>query len=1098
MQKRILFLIAAVMMMVTSAMAQITTSGISGKVTMNDADGEGVIGAHIMAVHVPSGTRYDAVTNVKGAFVIKGMRTGGPYTISVSYVGMQSKFFQNVTLSLGETYHIDVWLKDDEKTLGEVVVKGQLGLNRTRTGAAQSISNARLQELPSVTHSISDIARINPFVKVTEGGAMTIAGSNNRYNAIQVDGAMSNDVFGLTSNGANGGMAGTQPFSMETIDQLQVSIAPFDVRQSGFTGGSVNAVTKSGTNEFHGSFYSYYQNDGMISDKYKLHNGNMSNPYGSMTNYTIGATLGGPIVKDKLFAFLNFERTNNEFDNAYSAPGSQSKVDFAVAQQIYDYVKQQAPYYTGTLGTPKEYSYSDKVGIKLDWNIDDHNHASLRWSFVDAKKNNQTSSASQLVTSDYAYDFVSKTNSLVFELNSRLGNYVSNKFHATWTSVRDKRNPGNPFPMIQISNVGGGTLCIGNERSSMANGLDQDIYNLTDNLTWTLQDHEITIGTHNELYKFGNLFCQDLYGTYMYQNPDDFFAGKINRFRYGQGIESITGTKRWTPTFGAGQLGFYIQDRWDVLHNLYLSFGLRADIPFMTDTPTMNGEFNDYANRLVTLANNPSRADEIMAGLNVPSEKRELFLAKAKAENWNFQTNQRIAKKPMWSPRFGFRWNTFSDNSLIVRGGIGVFTGRVPYVWISNNISNTGIQQMSYNTTKTADITPIYDANNAILADPTLNPTAPAQGAQTINVFNKNFKYAQQLRADFAVDYTDPFIGINWTLEGIYSKTINDMVVRNYDVTSTGQTFASQYGISIGDNRPMFETSSVPYSGIYVLDNVSKGYSYNISLKAEKRFDFGLDAMASYTYGKSKTINNGSSSVAASCWTYNYTHGNPNEPELANSNFNIPHQVMVSLYEHFKWNKDIKDTYDNVTTIGLIYTGNSGSPFNVYVNGDVNGDNGYNDLMYIPTDSEIDAMLNANMFSATSAYSAEQQAENLKQWLANEYYLQDHRGEFYDRNAANEKWENRLDLHVDHKFGFKWGSDIKYFQIGLDIVNFTNLLNKSWGATLSQEYNTYNYYSPLSFSKGKYQFLHDADYDMRSYNNYQSRWRMQLTAKFIF
>ena len=921
---------------------------------------------------------------------------------------------------------------------------------------------------------------------------MTIAGSNNRYNAIQIDGAMSNDVFGLTSNGANGGMAGTQPFSMETIDQLQVSIAPFDVRRSGFTGGSVNAITKSGTNEFHGSFYSYYQNDGMVSDKYKMHNGNMSNPYGSMTNYTIGATLGGPIVKNKLFAFINFERINNEYDNAYSAPGSQSKVDFGVAQQIYDYIKTQAPHYTGKLGTPKEYSYSDKVGIKLDWNINDRNHASLRWSFVDAKQNNNTSSASQLVTSDYAYDFVSKTNSLVFELNSRLGKNISNKFHATWTSVRDKRNPGNPFPMIQVSNVGGGTLCIGNERSAMANGLDQDIYTLTDNLTWTLQDHEITLGTHNELYNFGNLFCQDLYGTYMYQSPDDFFAGKINRFRYGQGVESVTGTKRWNATFGAGQLGFYIQDRWDILQNLYLSFGLRADIPYMLDTPTANKEFYDYAN---------------------------------KTQNWGFQTDQRIAKKPMWSPRFGFRWNTFNDNSLIIRGGIGVFTGRVPYVWISNNISNTGIQQMSYSTFNTADITPQYDANNAVYADPTLSPTVLEQKAQTINVFNKNFKYPQQLRADLAVDFTDPFVGINWTLEGIYSKTINDMIVKNFDITSTGETFKTQYKLPDhitkiingqevkvevfkNANQPMFQTSTVPYSGIYVLDNVSKGYSYNISIKAEKSFDFGLDAMASYTYGKSKTINNGSSSVAASCWTYNYTHGNPNDPELANSNFNVPHQVMVSLYEHFKWNKDIKDTYDNVTTIGLIYTGNSGSPFNVYVNGDVNGDNGYNDLMYIPTDDEIDIMFDKGMFKEGSNgldfYTAKDQADNLKEWLKKEYYLKDHRGEYYERNAANEKWENRLDFHIDHKFGFKWGNDIKYFQIGFDIINFTNLLNKSWGATLSQ--NGYNYYSPLSFSKGQYQFLHGKNeqgenvgkYDMRSYADYYSRWRMQLTAKFIF
>lgn len=1066
MQKKILFLIAAVMMMISSAMAQVTTSGISGKVTMNDAHGDEVIGASVLAVHVPTGTRYNAITNVKGAFSIQGMRSGGPYTINITYVGMQTKSFENVVLSLGETYHLNVWLKDDEKTLGEIVVKGQRGLNDTRTGAAQSINNARLQELPSITHSVADIARVNPFVKVSEGGAMTIAGSNNRYNAIQIDGAMSNDVFGLTSNGANGGMAGTQAFSLETIDQIQVSIAPFDVRQSGFTGGSINAITKSGTNEFHGSAYTYYQNDNMVSDKYKRHNGQLSNPYGSMTDYTMGGTLGGPIIKNKLFAFINFERSNREYDNAYSAVGSQSKVDFGVAQEILNYVKTaaaaQGVNYTGTLGTPKEYTYSDKVGIKLDWNINERNHAALRWSFVDAKQNNNTSTASQLVTNDYAYDFVSKTSSLVFELNSHIGKSMTNEFHTSWTSVRDKRNPGDPFPMIQISNVGNGTLCIGNERSSMANALDQDIYTLTDNFTLNIGDHAITLGTHDEFYSFGNLFCQDLYGSYIYASVDDFYAGKIDRFRYGQGVESVVGTKRWIPNFSAGQLGFYIQDKWSPVQNFDLTLGLRADLPFMGDTPEENAEFNSFA----------------------------------RTQGWDFKTNQKIAVKPMWSPRLGFRWDALKDRSLIVRGGIGVFTGRVPFVWLSNNFSNTGIQQMSYSTFNTSGITPQYDANNAVSADPTLNPTAPAQKSQTINLFNKNFKFAQQLRVDLAVDYIDPFVGINWTLEGIYSKTLNDMIVRNLDVTATGKTFAEQYGLSIGDKRPMYETSTIPYSGIYVLDNVSKGYSYNLSVKAEKSFQCGLDLMASYTYGKSKTVNNGSSSVAASNWNYNYTHGNPNEPELANSNFNVPHQVMVSLYHHIKWNKDIKETYNNVTTIGLVYAGNSGSPFNVYVNGDVNGDNGYNDLLYIPTDAEIDNMLAAGMFNATSAYTAEAQAANLKQWLANEYYLQDHRGEYYERNAANEKWENRLDFHIDHKFGFKWGSDIKYFQVGLDIINFTNLLNKNWGATLSQ--NGYNYYSPLSFSKGKYQFLHDANYDMRSYADYYSRWRMQLTAKFIF
>lgn len=1086
MQKKIAFLAAMLMMVLSSAMAQVTTSGINGKVTL-EATGEDVIGATVQAVHVPSGTKYAAVTNAKGIYSIQGMRSGGPYTVTVSYIGAQTKEFENISLSLGESYNLKVWLADDTKTLGEVVVSGQAGVNGTRNGAAQTISNRMIQELPSINHSVADIARVNPFVKVTEGGAINIAGSNNRYNAIQIDGAMSNDVFGLTSNGANGGQAGTQPFSMETIDQLHVSIAPFDVRQSGFTGGAINAITKSGTNEFHGSVYSYFQNGDMVSNKYEKHDGSESADYGDMTDWTLGATLGGPIVKDKLFFFANFERSKKEYDNAFSTNNGMSKIDFGVANQILDKVRTDAAAqgvtYRGTLGTPKEYTYSDKVGLKLDWNINDRNHASLRWSFVDAKQNNKTATAKNLVTNDYAFDFCSKTSALVFELNSRIGDNMSNEFHASWTSVRDKRNPGDPFPMIQISNVGGGTLCIGNERSSMANALDQDIYTLTDNFTINAGRHAITLGTHEEFYKFGNLFCQDLYGTYEFNNPTDFFAGNINRFRYGQAVESVAGTKNWTPKFSAGQFGFYVQDKWAVTDNFDLTYGLRADMPIMFDTPLENGEFNVYAAQ----------------------------------KGWNLKTNQKIAVKPMWSPRLGFRWNTLKNNSLIVRGGVGIFTGRVPFVWISNNFSNTGVAQFSYNTYNTDGITVQYNANNAYKADPTVNPTTPAQKLQTINAFDKDFKFSQQLRANLAVDFK--LLGINWTVEGIYSKTLNDMIVKNYNVIETGKTLAQAQGLAdFGDVRPMFKRGA--YSAIYVLENVSKGYSYSASIKAEKSFDFGLDLMASYTYGLSKTINNGTSSVAASNWQYNYTHGNPNSPELAKSNFNIPHQVMVSAYQHINWNRNPGRTIDNKTTIGLIYTGNSGSPYSIYVNGDLNGDGGYNDLMYIPTDAEVDAMVAKGLFvpvtnkkTGAVTKTPEQQGEDFKQWLSSEKYVKNHRGQYFERNCDNEDWENRLDLHVDHKFGFKWGKDIRYIQIGLDIINFTNMLNKKWGATLSQ--GGFNYYSPLSYGSMKvykvnnagavveskktgYQFTNKGSYDMRSYSDYYSRWRMQLTAKLTF
>ena len=1063
MQKKIAILAAMLMMVLSSAMAQVTTSGINGKVTL-EATGEEVIGASIQAVHVPSGTKYAAVTNTKGIYSIQGMRAGGPYTVTVSYIGAKTKTFENISLSLGESYNLQVWLTDDTQTLGDVVVTGEAGVNGTKNGAAQTISNMRIQELPTITHSVADVARINPFVKVSEGGAMTIAGSNNRYNAIQIDGAMSNDVFGLTPNGANGGQAGTQAFSMETIDQIHVSIAPFDVRQSGFTGGAINAITKSGTNEIHGSVYSYFQNGDMVSDKYETHDGKESSKYGSMTDWTLGATLGGPIVKDKLFFFANFERSKKEYDNAYSTDNGMSKVDFSVANDILDYVRQQAAAqgvtYRGTLGTPKEYTYSDKVGLKLDWNINDRNHASLRWSFVDAKQNNNTAGAKSLVTNDYAYDFCSKTNSLIFELNSRIGDNMNNEFHASWTSVRDKRNPGDPFPMIQISNVGGGTLNIGNERSSMANQLNQDIYTLTDNFTINAGRHSITLGTHDEFYKFGNLFCQDIYGTYIFSSPDDFYAGKINRFRYGQAVESVTGTKRWMPEFSAGQIGFYAQDKWAVTDNFDLTYGLRIDMPIMFDEPIQNAEFNVYAAQ----------------------------------QGWDLKTNHKIAVEPMWSPRLGFRWDVLKNRNLIVRGGVVIFTGRVPYVWISNNFSMNGVAQMKYDSKKGNENIKIqYDVNKAGLADSRINTDVPGRNLQEINVFDKNFKFSQQLRTNLAADFK--LLGIDWTVEGIYSKTLNDMIVKNYNVTATGKNYAEVNGLDgFGDTRPMFQTG--PYTAIYVLDNVSKGYSYNLSVKAEKSFDFGLDLMASYTYGKSKTINNGSSSVAGSNWQYNYTHGDPNKPELANSNFNVPHQVMVSAYQHISWNKNPGRTIDNKTTIGLIYTGNSGSPYSIYVNGDLNGDGGYNDLMYIPTDAEVDAMYEANLFKATKAYTAEQQRDNFKQWLASEKYVKDHRGEYYERNAANEDWENRLDLHIDHKFGFKWGKDIRYIQIGLDIINFTNMLNKKWGATLSQ--GGYNYYSPLTYTGGKYQFLREGNFDMRSYSDYYSRWRMQLTAKLTF
>lgn len=1033
--------------------AQVTTSSMSGKVT--DASNEPIIGATILAVHEPSGTRYGTVTNVDGRYTIQGMRAGGPYKVVISYVGMKSNEVDGITLQLGETFRHNVELAESSELLGEVVVTGKAGVDATKTGAAMSMNSSEINRMPSITHGIADVTRLNPQVRVTNGGAMYFAGTNNRYNSFQIDGAMNNDVFGLTANGSNGGQAGTQPVSMETIEQIQVNVAPFDVRQSGFTGGSINAVTKSGTNDFHGTIYGFGNNQHLIGSKYTMMNGKTSEKYMDQDDYQFGVTFGGPIIQNKLFFFANYEKANQTYQNPYSIGATASKIDGTLANEVLaklqEMAKEQGVTYNGSLAGADVYTKSDKVGLKLDWNLSDKHKASFRWSLVSAKQLNAASAANNLNASDYSYDFSSKTNSFVAELQSRFNDNLSNEFRASYVRVRDERQPGAPFPMISIGNVGGGTLNLGNERSSMANALDQDIWSFTDNLTWYTGNHTFTFGTHNEFYKFSNLFIQDTYGTYYFGSVDDFYAGKIKQYRYGQANVDVTGDPRWASAFGAGQLGFYAQDKFNVTDNLDLTLGVRMDIPLFFDKPAENAPFNAFS----------------------------------ESQGWNYKTNSKLSSTPLFSPRFGFRWSIDDTNKYILRGGVGVFTGRIPFVWMSNNFSNTGIQLSVYNATKEEDL-----KNLSFILDPSkqtqnadkLNATS---GSQTINVFDKNFKFSQNLRANLAFDFE--LAGINWTAEAIYSKTLNDILYQNLAYELAGTTLGDKYPSLSFDKRPMMTkvTGANDYSGIYALSNTSEGYTYNLSLQAEKKFRFGLDVMASYTFTQSKTRNNGTSSVANSNWQYNYTHGNSNDPELAYSAFNVPHMVRVAAFYTKKWKAN------RATTIGLIYNGSTGMPYSIYYYGDLNGDSGTNDLMYIPTDAEVDQM----SFTPDKNYTVDEQKANFKAWLGREDYLKDHRGEYFERYAANEKFEHHFDLHLAHKIDFMVGRNMRSLEFSLDIINVGNMLNKDWGRTSASS----GYYSPVNYKgNGNFQFLQKADYNMRSYSDYYSRWRGQVGVKFSF
>ncbi|EGC19366.1 TonB-dependent receptor [Prevotella multiformis] len=1086
MQKRLLFLVTLLLAMTTTVMAQITTSGISGKVT---SQGEDVIGATVTATHVPSGTVYRAVTNIDGRYTIQGMRVGGPYKVSVAYVGQKTKTFENVTLRLGETEELSCSLQDDSKELQEVVVTGSAGVNATKTGAATSLSSKQIADMPSITHGIADVARLNPQLTTSNNGAMSFAGTSNRYNSFMIDGAANNDVFGLAADGANGGQAGAQPVSMETIEQIQVNVAPFDVRQGGFTGGAINAITKSGTNVFHGSVYGFGNNQNLIGSKYPLADGGYAPKYNKQQEYNAGITFGGPIIKDKLFFFANYEKTNKTYPNLYTLGAESSAVDAAKASdvlaKIADLAQRQGVNYPTALSTEDIYTRSDKGGLKLDWNINETNKATLRWSIVSASQLNNAGSRKALNGSSYAYPFKSVTNSFIAELQSRLSPSVANEARASYVRVRDKRDINGEYPSISVNNVGGGSVNLGIERSSMANRLDQDIYTLEDNLTWYKGNHTYTFGTHNELYKFTNLFLQDLFGSYTFKNYDafksyydDYVAGTIdpaksylNQYRYGHANTDVTGDPRWEASFGAAQLSFYAQDKWDVSNNFQLTYGLRMDMPVIFDTPTANEPFNQYA----------------------------------ETRGWNVKTNQKLSSTPLWSPRVGFRWDINHDHRFILRGGAGVFTGRIPFVWISNNYSNTGIQLSTYNSYKTNGLDLLLDPN----AQEANASKLKATGSQTINVYDRHFKFAQNLRFNLGFDFN--VLGINWTAEAIYSKTLNDILYQNLAYEQTGKTYGQVYGSAgapVEDNRPLFAktTNGTPFANIYKLSNTSKGYTVNLSLKAEKHFNFGLDLMASYTWARSMSVNNGGSSVAESNWRFNYTYRNSNDPELGRSAYNVPHRLQASVYYHANYGS--KKEWQ--TTVGLIYQGRSGSPYTLYYYGDVNEDgaNG-NDLFFIPTDAQIDKMrFDETDFSANALTKAvfgegftapklteDMQRQLMKYWIGNDSYMKKHRGEFYKRYADNLAFEHHFDVHLAQKYSFKVGGQMNSLELSFDIINVGNLLNKDWGHTHGDGFGVY--YSPVNYQKnGHYQFT--GGYATRDYSDYYSRWRGQVGLRYTF
>jgi hypothetical protein len=1068
MKSKIIFRLASFALSVLCVLnvhGQVTTSSIHGSVT----DGKETLpGAAVIAIHQPSGSRYSTVTNENGRYLLQGMRTGGPYTVEVSYIGFHAYVSRDIYLSLGEPSIIDARLSESSQELGEVIVSATRSFRSQQTGAADNFARTKIEAVPSISRSIYDVTRLTPQA-VSKGEGMSFAGTNNRYNSFQIDGTVNNDVFGLASSGTNGGQSGANPISLDAIEEIQVVIAPFDVRQSGFTGAGINAITKSGTNDFHASAYGYYNNQSFtgttagkdIEEREKL---------SDQSDQTYGFTLGGPIVKDKLFFFASAEKAQKTYPSSYNV-GAGSNVTQDEADLIVGKLKDLTGGYDGGgYGAQDINTESTRLLGRLDWNIDEKNKLSARYSFLDAGQLVFSNSLNALRLKNNGYNMNNKTHSIIAEWTSNISSEWFNELRAGFTSVRDFREiPGQAIPYVRINLTNSRSVELGSERYSPANYLNQDIWTLTDNVTWHKGNHEFTFGTHNEFFTMTNLFIRENYGSYVYNSIDDFLSigtdGEKAPYEYNYSFsrEDITGSKRWAPTFSAAQLAFYAQDNWMVTNLFNLSYGLRVDMPLFMDTPGANPAFNQSAI----------------------------------ARQYKVATDQMPSSTPLLSPRAGFRWYLNADRRSLLRGGAGIFTGRIPFVWISNSFSNTGVEY-SRTRLQARDMETALADDFKFQIDPNRQYQPSSRMTSEIDVVAKDFKFPQVLRTNLAFDYT--FVnGLKATVEGLYSKTLNNVLYKNLVVEESGKFLNNG-----GDKRPIYQYARNPetnqdytqeYTGIVYLGNSSKGYTYNLTGKLEKNFDFGLDLMAAYTFGHSKGMNDGTSSQALSNWQYNENRQGPNDPELSWSDFDVPHRIVGSV----SYRKEYARNF--ATTVSLLYNGQSGNRYSLCYQNNINNDGASgNDILYIPTDAELADMNFREVTSGGNVISPEQQRSDLGAWINANDDLKNKKGGYVERNGMLTSFEHHFDLHIAQDFYVNIGGRRNTIQVSFDILNAGNLLNRAWGLYGGTGYS----YAPIAVSAvdangvPTFQFTKPVGENLYGISDLYSRWRSQIGIRYIF
>ncbi|MEZ4888102.1 MAG: carboxypeptidase regulatory-like domain-containing protein [Chitinophagales bacterium] len=977
--------------------AQVTTATISGTVLSKSGD-EDLVAAAVVATHEPSGTRYGTTTRDNGTFTLPNLRVGGPYTIQATYLGYKTSTYDNVFLTLGQKLTINFELESEDVQLDDIVITASPNsvMSSERTGAETNIGKDQLQKLPTISRSASDFTRLTPSASGNSFG-----GRNDQFNNFSLDGSIFNNPFGLDA-ATPGGQTDAQPVSLDAIEQINVSLAPYDVTQAGFTGAAVNAVTKSGTNELKGTVFGFYRNQDMTGSK--VSGNDIFVP--DLTQLQAGFSLGGALVKDKLFFFANFEIERREdlgsnFIAARPGLGGEnvSRVEAADLEAVSNALSSRFGYNTGAYEGFLFDRDNEKGIFKLDWNVSDKHTLTATYNFLNALKQQPAHpsaigrrgpDATTLQFRNSGYQINNKIQSGILELRSLFSNTVSNKLQVGLTSFRDSRDAfSDPFPVININRDGIRYIVAGHEPFSINNVLDQDVFQISDNLNIYSGDHTFTIGASLEKFSFNNSFNLGAYdagsnvgGTFgpgfasVEAFVDSVSTGAFDdEVAFAQGIyadNEANGTWALAET-NVGQLAFYAQDEWQMNSYFTLTYGVRIDQPLYFDTPEKIQEVIDRNCCFIP----------------------DLLYSDENGNPITFTHTQLPESSTLFSPRVGFNWDVKGNRSLQVRGGTGLFSGRLPFVWIGNQVANPNF--FFYNVT------------------------------------HPDFKFPQVLRSNLGVDKKWEN---DWILSAdvIYTKDVNGMMVRNFGIKPPTGTLQ---GV---DNRAIYQASDRTNdfaNNAYVFTNTDLGYSFNATLQLQRNWNNGLYTSIAYNYLDAKDASSIEAEISSDAYDRNPALGNVNQAVLSPSLYGNRHRIVGSAYKQFQYGTDNKWA----TSFALFFEYVEGGRFSYTYSGDINGDgSGLNDLLYIPTSSELNEM---NFAGTDAEQTAQRNAFNA--FIEQDDYLSANRGGYMEKYGILSPWYSTWDVRILQDLNFGEGKNKNTIQLSLDILNVGNLISSDWG-----------------------------------------------------